>query len=315
MPEATPAAALAFCKTIIESTHEVAAAYKPNAAFFEALGHEGVEVMHEVIKAIPMHIPVILDAKRGDISTTASAYADAAFNVACAGSVTVNAYMGYDSVKPFLDHEDKGIFVLCKTSNPTSNEFQTLKLKKGVALFEEVASLCEKWNKESNKVGVVVGATDADALSRTRAAAPSVWILAPGVGAQGGDATAAVAAGIRADGLGLLVPVSRGISNSPDRKLAAIKFRDMLNEARAATLAAKSIAPPLPVASGAAASGLKPYQREFITFAMKVKLMSTNTVCFSKFRQLFNVFQYNYICFFNSATFSSLENSSLKVDV
>lgn len=271
LKENTPKAAFEFCKEIIQSTHEFAAAYKPNAAFFEALGHEGVAMLHEVIKIIPEGIPVLLDAKRGDISTTAAAYATAAFNVAKADAITVNAYMGFDSVAPFLEDKSKGVFVLCKTSNPTSNEFQTLELSKGGMLFEEMARRCEKWNKETNNVGVVVGATDIDALARTRAAAPSIWILAPGVGAQGGDPIAAVSAGIRSDGFGMLVPVSRGISRAEDRRAAAIDLRDKFNAARASSLA--PIETPSITVEDKSALKLKPYQREFIKFAEECKVL------------------------------------------
>ncbi|CAN0017505.1 unnamed protein product, partial [Ectocarpus fasciculatus] len=174
------AGAKAFCLRIIAATSTVAVGYKPNAAFFEAFGAEGVAALKEVIAAVPEGIPVLLDAKRGDIGTTAAAYASGAFEVLGAHAITLNAYMGVDTVEPFLKDPAKGVFVLCKTSNKSSNELQTLPVgSSGKALFEEVASLCQSWNKDNN-VGLVVGATDAEALARVRAAAPDLWILAPG---------------------------------------------------------------------------------------------------------------------------------------
>ncbi len=227
-----------------------------------------MEALHKLIENAPKGVPILLDAKRGDISTTAEAYATAAFDVAHADAITVNAYMGFDSVEPFLKNGGgKGVFVLCKTSNPTSNEFQTLELKSGEALFENVARKCEEWNVSHKNVGVVVGATDVDALRRTRKAAPTVWILAPGVGFQGGDASEAVRAGVRPDGLGMLVPISRGISRAADPGAAALEFRNLLNDARRS-----AVAPSLPLVAVSNAS-LKDYQRKFIEFAVKCNVL------------------------------------------
>ncbi len=233
LPEPTAAAAATFCLNLIEATRDVALAYKPNAAFFERFGADGVAALVQVITAIPDEIPVVLDAKRGDISSTARAYADAVFNAMGAQAVTLNAYLGYDAVEPFVQDPDRGVFVLCKTSNAGSSDLQDLEVGDGVTLYEHVAALCSEWNENDN-VGVVVGATHADALARVRAAAPGLWILAPGVGAQGGDLNAALAAGLRADGMGMLVPVSRGISKAADPGAAARKLRDQINTARAA---------------------------------------------------------------------------------
>ncbi|EEY55676.1 orotidine 5'-phosphate decarboxylase, putative [Phytophthora infestans T30-4] len=231
LPEATAAAAQAFCLNIIEQTHHVAAAYKPNSAFFEAFGAEGITALHSVIKAIPSGIPVLLDAKRGDISTTAAAYAVSAFDKLEAHAITLAPYMGADSIDPFVrGHPERGCFVLCKTSNPSANDFQTLSVGSR-ALFEEVAAKCEQWNSEDN-VGLVVGATDVKALRRVRAVTPNLWILAPGIGAQGGNLEEAVTAGLSSDGLGLLVPVSRGISKAANPKEAAESLRDAINAAR-----------------------------------------------------------------------------------
>lgn len=176
LPEATAAAAQQFCVNLIEQTHAVAAAYKPNSAFFEAFGAEGITALHNVIKAVPAGIPVLLDAKRGDISTTAAAYAVSAFDKLDVHSITLAPYMGVDSIDPFIrGRPERGCFVLCKTSNPSANDFQTLSVSSSSGtsrlLFEEVALKCQEWNSEDN-VGLVVGATDVEvqpfALHRTR---------------------------------------------------------------------------------------------------------------------------------------------------
>lgn len=163
--ESTAAAALEFALRVIDQTHEYAAAFKPNAAFFEALGPEGIAVLQQVIKAIPGDIPVILDVKRGDISTTASAYANCAFNVYGADSVTLSPYMGWDSIEPFVKEEfaAKGAFVLCKTSNPSSRDFQDLILLGAprVKLFHAVATQVALWNSDTetgnNCLGLIAG--------------------------------------------------------------------------------------------------------------------------------------------------------------
>ena len=248
--DVTGAGAFAFCKRLIEATKDVAAAYKPNQAFFEQLGPDGIAALERVIKElVPAGTPVVLDAKRGDISSTAQAYAKAAFGAMAAHSVTVNPYMGADSVDPFTADASRGAWVLCKTSNPSSADLQTRQVAaadadggdsdgEGEALFEAVAGLAsETWNARGN-VGLVVGATDVDALARVRARAPRLWILAPGVGAQGGDLAAACAAALRDDGMGVLFPVSRGISRAADPGAAARQLRDAINEARAAREAA-----------------------------------------------------------------------------
>jgi len=177
-----------------------------------------------VIAAIPSGIPILLDVKRGDIGSTSEAYAASAFDHLKVDAVTISPYMGWDSVKPFVSgsFSTKGVFVLCKTSNPSSEDFQSVRTVAGPAIFETVASKAEAWNSGSEAcIGLVVGATDADALRRARAAAPSLWILAPGVGAQGGSLEDAFAAGSDASGGKLLVPVSRGISRAADPKAAA----------------------------------------------------------------------------------------------
>ena len=219
----TAAAARDFCLRLIAATADVAAAFKPNAAFFEQFGAEGMAALRDVIAAVPDDVPVLLDAKRGDIASTAEAYARAAFETLGADAITLSPYLGHDSLEPFLADPARGVFLLCKTSNPGAGDLQDLPLADRVPaqrLFERVAELAAGWNMNDN-LGLVVGATHPEALAAVRMVAPDLWILAPGVGAQGGDLEAALNAGLRADGLGLLVPVSRQISRAADPRQAA----------------------------------------------------------------------------------------------
>jgi orotidine 5'-phosphate decarboxylase subfamily 2 len=227
--------AFRFCAKLIEATQDIAAAYKPNAAFFEAYGYEGAEAMERVLKLIPVDIPIVLDAKRGDIGTTSEAYARSAFETLGCDSVTVSPYLGGDGMKPFLQDASKGAWVLCKTSNKGSADLQTLEVPGGKPLYLHVASLCcGTWAKEHGNAGLVVGATDTEALSRVRAELPGVWFLSPGIGAQGGDLAGALEAGLDAEGLGMLLPISRGISKAKDPRTAAEAFRSEINAGRAA---------------------------------------------------------------------------------
>jgi uridine monophosphate synthetase len=224
----------AECFRLIDATAEFALAFKANSAFFEVFGATGIAALRDVIAHVPAEIPIILDAKRGDIADTSQAYARAAFEHLGAHAITVNSYLGRDALEPFLAQPMRGVFVLCKTSNPDADEFQGLETTRG-ALFEVVAEHARAWNTRGN-VGLVVGATDPAALARVRAIAPDVWILAPGVGAQGGDLAAALTAGLRADGLGMLIPISRAIATAPDVRAAARYWRDEINRCRAANV-------------------------------------------------------------------------------
>jgi uridine monophosphate synthetase len=209
-----------FCLRLIQATADLAVAFKPNIAFFEMFGSPGIKVLEEVIQAVPKNVPVILDAKRGDIGSTAEAYAQAVFKTMGADAVTVNPYLGHDAVEPFLKDPKKGAFLLCKTSNPGSMDLQDLHLSGGKFLYEQIASLASEWNGNGN-IGLVVGATQPEALRRIRALTPDIWFLAPGVGAQGGDLRTALQAGLRSDGLGMLITVSRSISRAADPHQAA----------------------------------------------------------------------------------------------
>ncbi len=220
-----------FCLRLIEATADLACAFKPNSAFFEVYGAEGWTVLREVIAAVPEGIPVILDAKRGDIASTAQAYARAVFEELGADAVTVSPYLGGDSLQPFLTDPRYGVFLLCKTSNPGAADLQALSIGQGEPLYLRLAHLASIWNVSDN-LGLVVGATDPAALAAVRAVAPDLWLLAPGVGAQGGDLEAAVRAGLRADGLGMVLPVSRGIARAKDPRAEAARLREVINRAR-----------------------------------------------------------------------------------
>jgi uridine monophosphate synthetase len=230
LPEDTAQAALDACLRLMHATAPYAAAFKPNAAFFERFGADGWYALRALIGATPDGIPVILDAKRGDIPSTAAAYAEAAWGLG-ADAITLNPYLGRDGVTPFVERAERGAFVLCRTSNPSAPELQGLDVG-GRALFEEVARVAPGWGPHGN-VGLVVGATAPDDLARARAAAPGAWILAPGVGAQGGDLEATVRAGRRSDGLGLLVSVSRALSRAADPGAAAAALVAQLRAAGA----------------------------------------------------------------------------------
>ncbi|WP_336343438.1 orotidine-5'-phosphate decarboxylase [Halalkalicoccus ordinarius] len=194
----------AFNRRIIDATHEHAAAYKPNAAFYE--DPDGWRSLVETIAyARGKDVPVILDAKRADIGNTTRQYARLLDQ---ADAITVNPYMGRDSLEPFLQREGAGVFVLCRTSNPGGADLQDLELASGERVYERVAALADLWNANDN-VGLVVGATAPQELESLRESVPDLPFLVPGVGAQGGDAEAAVEFGL-ADGVGL-VNSTRGI--------------------------------------------------------------------------------------------------------
>ena len=247
--EPTAASALDFCLNLVKQTSRYAAAFKPNAAFFEVFGAEGWTALKDVIDAIQEEsnrmgsmIPVILDAKRGDIASTAEAYAKSAFETLGAHCITLSPYLGKDSIDPFIQNSERGVFLLCKTSNAGSGDLQdvlVLDEERGknkeegdlfprssfIPLHIKVAQLAQQWNTKNN-IGLVVGATHIDAMKRVRAAAPDLWFLAPGVGAQGGELEAALKAALRKDGKGILIPVSRGISRAEKPAVAAAELRD-----------------------------------------------------------------------------------------
>ncbi len=260
LPERTAQAALEFCTRLVDATADLAAAYKPNAAFFEMYGATGWDALNRVVLHIRSYEDpalILLDAKRGDISSTAAAYAAAVFNTLDVDAVTLNPYLGADSVRPFLEDPHRGVFLLCKTSNPGAADLQDLKVvgSSGVSMrvYERVARLAQQLNTGDN-VGLVVGATQLDALAAVRREAPDLWFLSPGVGAQGGDLEAALRAGCRQDGMGMLVPVSRGIARAADPRQAARELRDQI--AAASTAVKTTGQPALPQRLAALAGAL-----------------------------------------------------------
>jgi orotidine-5'-phosphate decarboxylase len=198
----------AFNRRIVDATHEHAACFKPNLAFYEDA--DGWRALRETVAyAEGKGVPVLLDAKRADIGNTARQYARLLDDDGLGGdAITVNPYLGRDALEPFLSRTEKGVFVLCRTSNPGASDFQNLQVGNDKRLFEYVAQRADEWNTNGN-VGLVVGATGPDELERVRGLVPDLPFLVPGVGAQGGDAEAAVEFGL-AEGVGL-VNSSRGI--------------------------------------------------------------------------------------------------------
>lgn len=224
---------LAWNLAVIQQTADLVCAFKPNIAFYEALGQAGMALLHDTLSAIPDHIPVILDAKRGDIGSTATAYAQACFDQLGVDAVTLSPYLGRDSIDPFAAYDGKGLFVLCHTSNPSAEEFQKLDVQREAgteALYLQVARTATRW---SPQVGLVVGATYPEAVAAVRAVAADAWFLVPGIGAQGGDLAATLAAGLRADGSGLIVNVTRGVTAAEDPRAAAQTLRQAIADARA----------------------------------------------------------------------------------
>ncbi|HNT30107.1 MAG TPA: orotidine-5'-phosphate decarboxylase [bacterium] len=229
-----------FNKAIIDATADLVCAYKPNMAFYEAEGVKGMESLKKTIAYIPKHIPVILDAKRGDIDNTSRLYAQACFEYLGADAVTVHGYMGTDTVKPFLEYADKAIFVLVKTSNPSAVEFEDLPGEEGNPNYLRMAELVAGWGRLfPGTAGAVVGATYPDDLLPIREILPEAPLLIPGLGKQGGDAEKTVKNGMNARKVGILVNNSRGIifaSEADDFADAAREkaqaFRDMLNQLR-----------------------------------------------------------------------------------
>ena len=173
---------------------------------------KGLRALQRTIRRSAETVPVLLDVKRGDIGSTAQAYAKAAFEQWGADAVTLSPYLGEDSVKPFLAYEGKAAFLLCHTSNPSAAQVQH---HGEPPLFEYMASAAQAWGS-ANQIGLVIGATQPEAMAAVRGMCPDNWFLAPGVGAQGGDLAAALRAGLRADGSGMIVPVSRGVIMAAD---------------------------------------------------------------------------------------------------
>ena len=231
-----------FCTAIVDATAEFACAFKPQIAYFASCGAEGelkdiIDFIHEKHP----DIPVVLDSKRGDIGSTAKHYAKEAFVRYGADAVTLSPYMGFDSVQPYLEYEDRGAILLCRTSNPGGNDIQMLQVD-GKPIYQRVAELASgPWNL-NGQLGLVVGATYPNEIAAVRAIVGDLPLLVPGVGAQGGDINACVTAGVTKDMTGMMINSSRAIlyaSKAEDFKEAAARVaqetRDKINAARSLT--------------------------------------------------------------------------------
>ncbi len=231
-----------FNKAIIDATSDLVCAYKPNIAFYEALGAEGLDALKKTVDYIPEDIPVIVDAKRNDIGNTAKAYARAIFSYFNFDATTVNPYLGFDSIEPFIQYRDKGVFILCRTSNAGAIDFQSLRceVESGYRpLFEIVALKASQWNTHGN-IGLVVGATYPEELRLIRQDHPDMPLLISGIGAQGGDLALTVRYGVDAQGEKAIINSSRQIIYaSPEKDFAqaarriASELREQINNYRA----------------------------------------------------------------------------------
>src|SRR3990172_5458504 len=198
LKEPTADSARDFCQNLVNQTAPYAAAFKPNAAFFEVFGAAGWTALKQVIDAIREEsehmgskIPIVLDAKRGDIASTAEAYAKSAFETLGVDCITLSPYLGKDSIEPFIQNPEKGVFLLCKTSNAGSMDLRNLLVlplgsDSPMPFYNYVAHIAQEWNVNNN-IGIVVGATHPQIMSNIRASAPDMWFLSPGIGAQGGE--------------------------------------------------------------------------------------------------------------------------------
>jgi len=220
-----------FCVAMLEAALPQVAAVKPNLAFFEQHGSAGLAVLERVRRRVPDTRLVILDAKRGDVGSTAEAYARALFDTWGADAVTVNPLMGRDAVAPFLARPGTAALLLARTSNPGAADFLEAPLGDGRPLYARIVETALTWSG-AGEIGFVVGATAAPAIGEVRALAPSAPLLLPGIGAQGGDLEAAVRAGLDAAGGGILIPVSRGITGAGDPAAAAVELRCRIEAAR-----------------------------------------------------------------------------------
>ncbi len=228
LTEPTAEAARAYCRRMIESTSELALAYKFNTACFLAFGAEGWNVLREAIAMVPQDIPTIIDNKIGEIPSNAAIHIQVDYKLLGATAVTINPYLGYDSLQPFIKDPEHGALLLCKTTNTGTVDLQELPLAgEGLPLhlYEKVALLAQDWNTRNN-LGLVVSAIHPEELGRIRQLAPQLWILATGIGSSNGELANTLRNGLRADGSGLMVPASRAISRAADPHQAALTLHE-----------------------------------------------------------------------------------------
>ncbi len=235
-----------FGKAIIEATSDLVCAYKLNLAFYEVLEIEGIDAMKRTIKCVPKDIPVIGDAKLGDIGNTAKAYAKTIFSTFNFDAATVSPYLGFDSIEPFIQYRDNGVFILCRTSNPGAVDFQSLRCETEILfnfemerrqrpLFEIVAEKAKQWNFNGN-IGLVIGATYPEELRLIRQSCPDMPLLIPGIGAQGGELPSAIRYGVNAKREKAIISSSRQIIYASREKdfaeaarRVALSLRDQIN--------------------------------------------------------------------------------------
>jgi len=228
-----------FNQAIIDATSDLVCAYKPNLAFYEARGDEGIDALRKTVSYIPDEIPVIGDAKRGDIGNTAKAYAQAIFDHFNFDATTVSPYLGFDSIEPFIQYQDRGVFILCRTSNAGAADFQDLRCEIAgsyLSLFEIIANKVSQWNTQGN-LGLVVGATYPEELKLIRQHHPEMPILIPGIGAQGGELALVVRYGVDKQQQKTIINSSRQIlyaSRGKDfadaARHTALNLRNQINE-------------------------------------------------------------------------------------
>ena len=245
-PRMAPAAGIRgkladYGKRVVDACAPFAVAFKPQLAFFERHGSAGWDALDDVlehIRTVDADFPVILDAKRGDIGSTAEAYAESLLGREGNLAVTLSPYLGKESAQPFLERDGRGLFFLCRTTNPGAGKLQERLMDDGCPLYLSVAREVLSWDERpGGSIGLVVAGNDSEALSSVRSAHPDAWFLAPGIGAQGGRADEALAAGARADGWGVLASASRSVADADNPGEAAKRLRDELDAAREAFLA------------------------------------------------------------------------------
>lgn len=223
---------LNFNRAIIDATFDYVCCYKTNIAYYSSLGIYGLKALQQTIKYIhkKYRLPVILDAKRGDIGNTSEQYANEAFEVLDADAVTVNPYLGFDATEPFLKYKDKGIIILCRTSNPSASDFQDLKVE-GEELYLKVAKKVKAWNDKYGNCLLVVGATYPHELGTLRSLLPNMFFLVPGAGAQGGDIEKTLRTGLNQSKSGLIIHSARAIiyagSNNDFAKASRLRAKEL----------------------------------------------------------------------------------------
>ncbi|NTU74126.1 orotidine-5'-phosphate decarboxylase [Candidatus Roizmanbacteria bacterium] len=244
LPEAVKTkqyAQYAFNQAIIDATHDLVCAYKPNTAFYEARGVKGIQELKWTCEYIHEHypeVPIILDAKRADIGNTNNGYVSFAYDYLEVDAVTVHPYLGKEAIQPFLDRKDKGTIILCRTSNPGAGELQDIKVEGKPFYLHLAEKISKKWNENENCL-LVVGATYPEEMKQIREVTGDMTFLVPGIGAQGGDIKATLEAGLNSNKEGLIVSSSRGVifaSNGEDfaenEREETLKLRNQINQYR-----------------------------------------------------------------------------------